>query len=267
MSSSAPRRRQLDRLPPSDGSRLDSSAASSASSSSALRRFRRRRLPRRCDRISAVAARPLSTLRRFALRPARSWPFACARLRLFERGIVAAIAHRVVGHGCFARHRSSVCSSIVGHETVHAEPTLIVRLPTRHPSRNPSSTKSYAYKQNRRQEEDHQDHDHRGAKQFAPRRPRNLVHLSFDRNQKIGKRRHLHDPKARPQPDSQHHQRNEVLDDIRYVATSRAVAAMPPKYSLKLQAPARRSPPSAANVACRAILPWLRLYKPKRNSS
>ena len=43
-----------------------------------------------------------------------------------------------------------------------------------------------------------QNHHQRAAKQFAPRRPRNLVHLCFDGDQKIGKRRHVHQPKRQP---------------------------------------------------------------------
>ncbi len=48
-----------------------------------------------------------------------------------------------------------------------------------------------------------EDHDERTANQLAPRRPRHLVHLRFDRDQKIRKLRHVDQAIAEPQPGQQ----------------------------------------------------------------
>src|SRR3954465_13560297 len=63
-------------------------------------------------------------------------------------------------------------------------------------------------KQQPRQKENNKDYDQRRSKHFASVGPGNLIHFPFDGNQKISKRRHLHDAEARPQSNCQQHERS-----------------------------------------------------------
>ena len=224
-----------------------------------LRRFSassasRRSSARRPTRHFGSACSPAQRSSRLLLARHSSRPFARAASRFVERRIVAAIAHRIVGHGGLF---------VVGHRIVRtlssqrpsatANQTSSQRL-CRGSSESTSAQQSYANNNTAKKKID-QDHDHRGAKQFAPRRPRNLVHLSFDRNQKIRKRRHLHHAKAGPQPN--HHTTPAEHSNAASAAWSTVVlahAASTPSTTITASAP---------NVACRAIRPWFRLYNPK----
>ena len=111
-------------------------------------------------------------------------------------------------------------------------------------------------KQHRRQKEDDQDDHQRRAKQFAPRRPRNLVHLCLRRKSKNrqtpASARRGSSPTIRPPTTTSG---NIVTAARRPDRRSTGSMRQHPKATITASAP---------NVTCRAIRPWLRLYSAKR---
>ena len=112
-----------------------------------------------------------------------------------------------------------------------------------------------------RQAEDRDHHDDRRLHQLGPRRPRNLVHFGFDRDQKVGEARHVHQPKTQP-PTGRTARRRR--------SRSASIASMPANVncaSSDQHAQGDRPPPSRQTVACRVTVPWLRLYSSALNKS
>ena len=220
-------------------------AASSAPTSSS---------PRRRQRLDSASARRASASGRIARRRHRSWPFASHAVAFVDRRIVAAIAHSVVSHGG---------SFIVGHRQTHASRSCTQRPLTKHPTHN-IIEQSKNHRQHhvvRKQQSPStrrstSDHHHRRAKQFAARRPRNLVHLRFDGDQKIGETRHLDHAKADPQADRQqqrqrHDQQSHRPADRRRLAR---MLAQPPSTQRDDHRQARQTSPagqSGPGFACK----------------
>ncbi len=167
---------------------------------SSLARCSRFRVPICQLACAAMHRRSGSSRRRFVRRLAFASSIAVSSLRLLTASSATA--------DWFDRRSSSRTARLaIGNFS---------RLPINNPTHDAfkQSTihiRSHSHKQQRRQKEDHQDDHDRRAKQFAPRRPRNLVHLSFDGNQKIGKVGICTTRKLAHKPNRQHRQRHSTI--------------------------------------------------------
>ena len=218
--------------------------------------------------LSASASASGSRRFRIAIRPPRCrLPVVAARVSVGRRGIDWPAASRLVaGHAAPAtQHRRGSCPrspadvrSTAIFVTVRVAHSPVLQLAAITPqSNNMSSRESPKQIVNAQQ--------HAAKPKITtittielrinsrPRRPGDLVHLRFDGDQEIGKRRQVD-------------QRDNVSPH-RSPATSQRqpteYAERPMlQYSLNRHAASTTTTSSAPNVTCRAIRPWLRLYKP-----
>ena len=105
--------------------------------------------------------------------------------------------------------------------------------------------------------DDRHNHHRRAPKQLLPRRPRDLAHLGLDGDQKIGESRHV-DQRESSTTDRPHRQCRGTPKSGQRECRHRCRSRQAPKTTTIAR---------AANVNCRVIRPWLRLYKPIWNMS